>query len=493
MSATLSEADRRTIARAVGAREHLLDFAQYTWPGYERAPHLELVAQELEDIEAGRNDRLMVFMPPRHSKSETISVRFPAWYLCRHPERKVIAATHREDLTGDSGRQVRNILRSQKLFPRAQLTDDSRARDFWHTTEGGQYLGVGVGSGVVGFGADLILVDDPHGKAGEVASETQRDHAWTWWTTELWNRREPGCAIVVIMHRWHEDDLAGRILASQPGRWRVVRLPLLAEAEDALGRAPGAMLWPGRYSEAEIEETRQVVGEREWNAKYQQRPAPEEGAIFRWWPTYQELPRLNRIIVGLDTAYTGEQGSDYTAYTAWGLDGARAYWLDAEHYRGETPEAMRRVTAFVWKMQQQHPGARVQTGVRSSVAIDRINAQTLRAGVPILSARNGGAFRETRAGLDVCEVKLPRMGGSKVTEELAALVSVYFEGGRALLPASPDPALAERLRAWKQEHLVCPTGQHDDFVETTVICLWYAFRRGEVVRRAPRALYGDGA
>ncbi len=476
------EVAKRTAARAIRARDNLLDFAQYTFPHYQRVPHLELIAKELEAIERGENDRLMVFMPPRHGKSELISIRFPAWYLCRNPGRKVISASHREDLAGEWGRQVRNVLDVQPLFPKVQLAADSKAKSLWHTSQGGQYLAVGVGSGVVGFGGDLILIDDPHGKAGELASDSQRDQAWNWRTTEIESRLEPKAAIVYVMHRWHEDDMAGRELLASPGRWRVIRLPALAEADDPIGRTFGEPLWPERYPLEELEQRRHVAGARNWNALYQQRPVPEEGAVFKWWNRYQSLPDLRQIVVGIDTAYTGASTSDYTAWSTWGFDGSRAYLMHAERFRGEVPDAERRVTAAIWRLQQQHPNIPVKGLGRASVAIDRIALQHLRRGVA-----TNGLSGEGRAGLPVIEVKLPAMGGRNVKEQLGNIYATEFECQRALIPE-----WAPWLEEWLEEHKGFPAGLHDDYVETTFVVMQYLFRRSTWTRPPSIQVYPDG-
>ncbi len=450
------------------AIESLLGFCRWTFPGYQTAPHLELVAKELEAIERGENDRLIIQMPPRHGKSELVTIRFPAWLLCRHPDWPLISASYGDELAHEMGRRARNIVDTQGLFPEVNLAADSKAKNLWHTTQGGQFLAVGIGSGVIGFGGRIITIDDPFKKRSEAESEVQRNHVWNWYTSEILTRQEPAAAIVVVMHRWHEDDLVGRLLASEAHRWRVIRLPAVAESNDPLGRQLGGALWGWRYDEVALAARRQEIGERDWNSLYQQRPSPEEGAIFKWWGRYEKVPPLRQIVVGLDTAYAGNEQSDYTAWAAWGYDGSKALLLEADRYQCEIPEAERRTTAAVYRLRQQHPNVPLRVLYRTRVAIDRVAAQHLRRGVDSMRW-NDDSPQDGRAALPVVEVKLP---ARNTKEELGNLVAPEFESGRALIPE-----WASWLGPWLEEHKTFPYGLHDDWVETTIVALWYLFRR----------------
>lgn len=459
------------------AREHLLPFCQYTFPGYQVAPHLELIAGALEEVVRGENGRLIIEAPPRHSKSETVSIRFPAWLLCKDPTKRVISASYGENLANETGRKVRNIVDTQTLFSGVSLAADSKAKNLWHTDKGGQFLSVGIGSGVVGFGGDVIIVDDPFKKREEAESVIQRDGVHNWWQSEIVTRQERGTAFVIVMHRWHEDDLVGRVLAEEPGRWKVLHLPALAEEGDVLGRQVGEALWPWRWSVEELLELRRQVGERNWTSLFQQRPAPAQGAIFKWWPRYQTLPSCSQIVIGIDTAYSDSAQADYTAWAAWGWDGFSAYLIEADRFRGEIPDAERQISYFVNKMKQQHPRASVKVAYRVRVAIDRVAAQHIRRGPASLQVVDGHAPTRINMGVPVVEVKLPS-GNSK--EEIANIVATEFEGGRALIPER-----ASWLDPWLDEHKMFPAGANDDFVETTNAVLWYLFRRQPYVQPVP--------
>ena len=458
------EAERAERQGEAPAATHLMDFCEATFPGYQRAPHVERVAEELEAIERGENDRLMIFMPPRHGKSELVSIRFPAWYLCRNPDRAVIAASYGDLLTSKHGRWTRDLMTDDEvtgMFPgHPQLRTDTKAVNYWLTTAGGRYLGTTIGGQVTGHGADLFIIDDPIKNRPEASSATYRESMWQWYTAAARTRLEPGGAIVLMHTRWHEDDLAGRLLEAQPGRWRVVSIPAIDDEGNAC--------WPERYPIEALQEIRQDITEREFAPQYQQRPAPEEGDIFKWFPRYTEPPkRFEQIVVGLDTAYTETASSDYTAWTAWGYADGRAYWLEAGRVRLETPEATRHVTSAVWRLQQRYARTALKVAYRERVAIDRVAAQHLRRGVPIRGSGNGSG--QDYAGLPVVGVKLP---GGNTKEELGRIVSVDFEGGRAVLPEH-----APNLDDWIEEHKVFPHGLHDDWVETTIVPLWYLFRR----------------
>ena len=452
-----ADGQRDLAAAAVKARERLLAFAQWTMPRYIPGPHHHLIAEHLEAIERGDIKRLLIFAPPQHGKSQLASIHFPAWYLLRHPARRVITASYGDILAHTFGWGARNILSSeeaQEIFPGVTLAGDSKAKNLWHTNHGGRLLSVSVGSGVTGHGADLFNIDDPVKSRAEAESLTYRENLWQWWKAEARTRLAPHGAVVGTLTRWHEDDWAGRVLAERAEDWTVLKLPALAEAGDLLGRQPGEALWPELFSLEVLAELRQDIGSRDWAALYQQRPAPEEGAIFKWWPRYNEVPTPHKeVLLGIDTAYTESGDSDATAVAAWviGPDD-KARWFNADSWQTETPQAERNLKAYFTGLKAYFPSTPIRPLVRKKIAIDRIMAQHLRVlGVPVIT------------------VDMP--GGDK--EVYAKLVAPEFEGERALIPhASPN------LEAWRQQHLEFPNGLHDDYVETTNVVLYYHTRGG---------------
>jgi predicted phage terminase large subunit-like protein len=331
----LSELER--LARELKRREarrSLLSFTEYTNPLYQPAEHHRRICEKLEAVERGEIDRLMIFMPPRHGKSELASKRFPAWCLGRKPTRQIIAASYNSDLANDFGRNVRNIVDEpefREVFPDTTLAPDSHAANRMNTNHGGAYVAAGVGTAVTGRGAHIALIDDPFKDRAEADSERTRDVVWDWYRSTLFTRLMPGGAIVLIQTRWHEDDLAGRLLESESD-WDVLELPAL----DADNHA----LWPEWYDEAALERIKATIGPREWSALYQQKPQPDEGTFFQraWFKEWETRPAL-RYYGTSDYAVTDGDG-DYTVHRVWGIDAAGGLYR-VDGWRGQT-------TSDVW-------------------------------------------------------------------------------------------------------------------------------------------------
>ncbi len=328
---SLMELEQLTkLAKAREARNSLLGFTEYTNPLYQRARHHELIAEKLEAVERGEIDRLMIFMPPRHGKSELASKRFPAWCLGRDPMRQIIAASYNSDLANDFGRNVRNIVAEPEfgqVFPGVSLAADSQAANRMNTNKGGAYVAAGVGTAVTGRGAHIALIDDPFKDREEADSERRRELVWDWYRSTLYTRLMPGGAIVLIQTRWHEDDLAGRLLEQEADQWEVLELP----AMDAQGKA----LWPEWYDEEALGRIKATIGPREWSALYQQQPQPDDGTYFKreYFKEWTEIPGL-RYYGTSDYAVT-DGGGDYTVHRIWGVNGTGdIYRVDG--WRGQT-------------------------------------------------------------------------------------------------------------------------------------------------------------
>ena len=286
---------------------------------------------------------LILSVPPRHGKTVTVSRLFPAWFLAEHPDYRVILASYGMTLAQKNSRFARNILQSKvfgSLYPEIQLASDSKAADAWDIKnhEGGLDA-VGVGAGVTGKGGHLIVIDDPVKSREEAESETYREKVWDWFTDDLFTRREPGAAIVVIMTRWHQDDLVGRLLKSgDSSKWRVINLPALAEANDPLGREVGEALWPDRFPVGILQEIKQVLGEYSFSALYQQQPVPAEGGIFKraWFHIVDTLPEIVHCVRYWDTAMSAKETADYTVgiKLGQGADG-HYYIIDVVRFQKE--------------------------------------------------------------------------------------------------------------------------------------------------------------
>lgn len=272
----------------------------------------------------------MIFMPPRHGKSELASKRFPAWCLGRDPKRQIIAASYNSDLANDFGRNVRNLVAEpefSQVFPCVTLAPDSQAANRMNTNKGGTYVAAGVGTAVTGRGAHIALIDDPFKDREEADSERRRELVWDWYRSTLYTRLMPGGAVVLIQTRWHEDDLAGRILDQEGDQWEVLELPALHPKRGAL--------WPEWYNEEALERIKATIGPREWSALYQQQPQPDEGTFFKreWFDEWEELPEC-RYYMTSDYAVT-DGGGDYTVLTIWGIDSAGDIYRAAQ-WKGQT-------------------------------------------------------------------------------------------------------------------------------------------------------------
>ncbi|MFP2873739.1 phage terminase large subunit [Acetobacter tropicalis] len=343
---------RTELSRRIAARSGCLAFTQYTMPGYKVGPQHRLLCDKLDAVERGEIKRLMVFMPPRHGKSELTSKRFPAWFLGRNPDKQVITASYSADLAQDFGRHARNIVASSEfavLFPGVGVADDSAARDKWHTSKGGVYTAAGVSGSLTGKGAHVALIDDPIKGRQEAESDTVRNAVWDWYRSVLRTRLMPGGAIVLVLTRWHPDDLAGRLLDEMQNgtgeSWDVLSLPAIADsADDALGREIGEPLWPDVFDLPELEAIEKSIGTREWSSLYQQQPTPGEGTLFKtgMFPVVDAAPAGGTQVRRWDLAATKQIGTrdpDWTVGVKMARypDG-RFCILDVVRFRGDPQE-----------------------------------------------------------------------------------------------------------------------------------------------------------
>jgi predicted phage terminase large subunit-like protein len=294
------------------------------WPWDTR--HLVEIQRHLDMVTAGEINKLMIFMPPRHMKSESVTVRYSAWRLERDPRLKVVLAAYNQTLADKFSRKVRRIVRQ-----RIPISDERSAVEDWETTQAGGLRAVGVGGGITGQGGNLIIIDDPIKSRREADSPVYREHVWDWYTDDLYSRREQDrdgnpASMILIMTRWHPDDLAGRILASDDGpNWTVLKLPAIATHNDPLGRMPGEALWPEQFPIEELEKIQAVrEDERGFNALYQQEPQIEGGATFHreWWDGRNRYDADNVTVAAIGTALrwiswdTAMSEDDSAAYSA---------------------------------------------------------------------------------------------------------------------------------------------------------------------------------
>lgn len=305
------------LAKRELARRKLSWFIKYSFEGYRENWHHTRIISKLEAVERGEIRKLMIFVPPRHGKSEIASINFPAWFFGRNPKKSIIAASYNSDLAIGFGRKARNIVGSQEyknLFPNVSLAEDSKAAGQWNTNQGGEYTATGIGGGVTGRGADIFIIDDPVKDKQEAESAIVQERNIGWYRSVARTRLSPQGARILIQTRWHDKDLAGQILATEDD-WEIIDLSAIAEHDEEFRKA-GEALWPSQYSLAELEATKRELGTELWSALYQQKPVSFESQVFkRSTFKYREFGELEheqtRCFVTIDPAPAKSDKSDY--------------------------------------------------------------------------------------------------------------------------------------------------------------------------------------
>jgi predicted phage terminase large subunit-like protein len=430
------------VFRAELARRHLADFCALMDPRYEPAAHTDLLCEHLEAVERGELRRLMVFLPPRHSKTYHVAERFPAWCIGRDPTRQVILTSYGAELAEQASRKARGLLLHPAWPFAGCLADESTAVNRWHTAQGGVVIAAGVGGAITGFGAHLLVIDDPVKGREEADSESYRERVWQWYLEVARTRLMPGGRMVLCQTRWHEDDLAGRILSGpRAAEWTVLALPALAEVGDPLGRAEGEPLWRAWFDREELEAMRAELGSRAWAALYRQQPTVDEDGMFKraWFARrYTAPPNLRGKVMAVDSAFKTGVLNDYSVIATWGTDGVDFYLLNVWRGRVEFPELEHAIV-------RQHELNRPHSVLIEDTAAGQAAAQTLR--------------RYT--SLPIIPVKV-----TATKEARAAAISPLCEAGKVVLPAN-----APWVDDWIDEHAAFPTGRFDDQVDTTSIAL----------------------
>ena len=309
-------------------QDNFMYFVKEVWPEFiyrktkdeSRWGHHQIIANEFTNISNNSRGRLIVNMPPRHTKSEFASVFFPAWMMGRNPKMKLMQVSHNTELATRFGSKVRNLLASpeySQIFGDVRLREDAKAKGKWETNHGGEYFAAGVGGAITGRGADLLIIDDPHTEQDSL-SEGAMERAYDWYTSGPRQRLQPGGSIVLVMTRWAEDDLTGRLIKAQKepkaDRWKQISFPAIMPSGDPV--------WPEYWSFEELEKVKASLTIRNWSAQYMQEPTSEEGAIIKrdWWQVWKGgLPHLKHVIQSYDTAFSKAETADYSAITTWGV------------------------------------------------------------------------------------------------------------------------------------------------------------------------------
>ena len=413
-------------------------------------------------------------MPPRHGKTMQVSEFFPAWYLGRNPNHQVIAATYSYDRAGDIGRKVRNQLIDpvhQFVFPDCHIASDSKGANKLSTKEGGHYYSVGVGGAIVGRGANLFIIDDPIKSREDAESLTSRKKMIEWFRAVAYTRLMPDNRIVMVMTRWHFDDLAGRLLEDDKENWETLSLPAIAESEDELtGRKIGDALWESDYPVKTLNDIKVSIGSREWNAQYQQRPLDEEGGMIKlkWFKRYDEkeftkyeiagsargappLDRpfgIHRIVMSWDTAFKESELNDPSSCTVWGISKLGYYLLYVYNKRMGFPE-LKKIVVRLWEKYMRY-----EIGVVGVLVEDRASGQSL---IQVLNV----------------ETQIPTIAIRPDANKVIRMdeVSPIIEAGHVYLPEN-----APWLIRYETQMAQFPLGREDDDVDSTTQFLRWVSR-----------------
>jgi predicted phage terminase large subunit-like protein len=442
--------------RVERCRESFLFFVKQMWPGFISGKHHGIMAEAFERVASGELKRLIINMPPRHTKSEFASFLLPSWFLGKYPEKKIIQTAHTAELSVGFGRKVRNLVSSedfQKVFA-TRLSTDSKAAGRWNTDKGGDYFAIGVGGAVTGKGADLLIIDDPHSEQeAKQGNPAVYDNVYEWYTSGPRQRLQPGGAIIIVMTRWSKKDLSGQILKNSEkdgvNEWEVIDFPAILPS--------GTPLWPAFWKKEELEALKAELPVSKWEAQYQQNPTSEEGAIIKrdQWMIWKEehAPDCEYIIQSWDTAFEKSNRSDYSACTTWGVfyhpDKSgdlkpNIICLDAFKRRMEFPELKKK--AFdMWK--EWNP--------------DTLIVEKKAAGAPLI-------YELRKIGIPL-EEYTPGKGNDKIARVNA--VSDLFASG---VVWCPETRWADELM---EELASFPNGDHDDLVDASSQAL-LRFRRG---------------
>lgn len=443
------------------AQKSFMAFVKEMWPGFIHGRHHALMAKKFEEIADGKVRRLIINMPPRHTKSEFASYLLPAWFLGRFPHKKVIQCSNTAELAVGFGRKVRNLVDGEtyaKIFPNVALRTDSKAAGRWATNANGDYFAIGVGGTVTGKGADLLIIDDPHSEqeaALAAGDPSVYDKVHEWFTSGPRQRLQPGGAIVIVMTRWGKRDLTGRVLQSMVERdgdeWEVISLPAIMPS--------GNSLWPEFWALPELEKLKNELPISKWSAQYQQDPSAEEGAIVKreWWKVWEQErpPQCAFIIQSWDTAFTKNERSDYSACTTWGVfymneneNDPHVILLDALKERLEFPELKTRALEMYKEWEP-----------------DAFIVEAKASGAPLV-------FELRRMGIPVQEFT-PTRGNDKITRVNS--VSDLFASGKIW---APRKRWAEEVI---EEMAAFPNSDHDDLVDSATQAL-IRFRKGGFIR-----------
>ena len=459
-------ADRRANQ---SARDDLIEFCKRMQSDFIVGKHHRLLADMLMAIERGDKDRICVNIPPRHGKSNLVSIMYPAWFLGRNPNKKVMMVSHTTDLAVDFGRKVRNLIATDEyktIFPTVSLAIDSKSAGRWNTNTGGEYYACGIGSSIAGRGADLLLVDDPHSEQDVINGNFEVfAKAYDWFTFGARTRLMPGGRVAIIQTRWHMDDLTGRVTKDmmqneRADQYEVVEFPAILDIDDEeTGEMIQKPLWPEFFDLEALLRTKASMPTFQWNAQYQQEPTAEEAALVKreWWQMWEQgnPPSCEYIIMSLDAAAESHNRADYTALTTWGV------------FLNEENEAYNIILLNSIKKRLEFPELK-------DLAMDEYAEWEPDAFIVEKKSSGTALYQEMRRmGLPVSEYTPHRGSGDK----LARLNSVSDIVASGLVWVPPTRWAEEVI----EEIAGFPFMSHDDLVDSTVMALM-RFRQGGFIR-----------
>jgi len=444
-------------------QEKFLSFVKTMWPGFIMGRHHSVMAKKFEEIASGKLKRLIINMPPRHTKSEFASFLLPAWFLGKFPDKKIIQTSHTAELAVGFGRKVRNLVDSDvyaKIFPNVALRQDSKAAGRWSTNQSGEYFAIGVGGAVTGKGADLLIIDDPHSEQEAALAEINPeiyDKTYEWFTSGPRQRLQPGGNIIIVMTRWSKRDLTGQVLKASAQRegdeWEVIEFPAILPSQKPL--------WPEFWPMEELEALRNELPNSKWQAQYQQNPTSESAAIIKreWWNIWEEdtPPYCEFTLMAWDTAFEANNRADYSACTLWGV-------FDHPDETGTAQTNLILINAFRDRMEFPLLKKRAIEEYKEWQP-DSVIIEKKASGAPLIY--------ELRAmGIPVQDFT-PVRGNDKITRLNA--ISDIFASGRVW---APNARWAEEVI---DEVASFPGGEHDDYVDTVSLALM-RFRKGGFIR-----------
>lgn len=444
----------------LASRKLYAPFISYTMPEYQFNRHHRVIIEEVQPIVDGGQKNIMLFVPPRHGKSQLVSRHLPPFYFGKNPDKNIIFCSRTARLAMGMNRDVQRIMLSKEyaqVFPDSSfLTDKEHLRNQYQFTipgHGGKYICSGIGGQIVGFGADLGIVDDPIKSAKEAHSASFRESSWDWFRTEFFSRLEKGASLILCLTRWHEDDIAGRLLRlihkeGLTDQWRIISFPAIMDektkADDP--RSLGEPLWPEKYDKKSLSEIKKMVGTYHWEALYQQRPSTPEGNIIKraWFEKTQYIP-AGTVNFYIDGAYTKESRNDPTAIMAYVKQGDFLYIKHVSVVRKEFPDLLRYLVEYV--------------SAHGSIGSSRVYVEGKGPGQSIVQTLK----KETN--LRIMVDKLPNE--SKPARVMA--VSSFIEAGRVyLLSGSWNERFIEEAASF-------PNGAHDDQVDCLSAVLRLSF------------------